>query len=1675
MSRTLQFLVLCVLLCFATAIHIRDWQKATGDVDVKAWAKDTTYYYFASALGITRVKISDYTRDLTIPLNNNEANVFALCLDTNYGYAIINPSAGAPMTVVQFNLGSATNFTRTASLNLFNVEYAASGAICSFDTNVPPTSLLIGISHLTLPAQIVQVGIAPFSLTRLGAISLQESEVKINTVCTDTATNIAYYGMSSNRVVAINTIGAFVLTRNNLYSGSLSTAITGTAAVTACYYDAGSNNIYWGFSNGYVMKTSKTVIGTAIGGTPQIVANMGVTALYADGTNQLYGTGSTATTGYIFRSDVALGVFSSTALTDDGNSPLPVGRVISTSPSPAFRWQIVHTGTTLVGKLWTYDGTNVRVNASSIALNLALSNVISPVDDGAGSFWVASTSPAAIIKIRTRDFAQLQRCSLNAGDGTPTSLIVDPSTVMVGTSGGHIVRFDMNCGRFAWNPQNVFGNGKACNFLLQDAVTSAGNVYCLSSTGTSVAKVGKSDATMTVTRVPFLNENTPVAAVLEPVSQMIYAVTSGATPTIVKFRLSDFVRVSVPLTLLTETGQLTSASDIAVDGTGSIYVLSGASSYVRIFKYSSGFAIQANATFQDSTFNDLNAYAMTVSGGVIYVTAAQQAATTPSKLIRFNANTLARTDSLLFTMSQSLPRTFTNQTLAPFKPVVLSTPPIAQLIGRDTPAIAFSVALCNDGQFYDETTGTCTCCPAGQWLPRETGTCLTCPQGFFCPTQCTISPTGCPAGSFCPQGSTAATACPSGYTSTFLSANCTICPAGSYCTNATVITACPAGTYQNFTGQTSVSACTACPVGQYSTTVGSSSPVNCIYCPAGQYSTVFGAASSTVCTNCLPGSTSDPTRTFCTPCTPGTANPTPGGLCSSCAAGQYANSFGALKCVACPAGQFNPNTTATYCQACLPGTYQNAVGQPACIDCLAGTFQPNSGAYLCYNCPTGTYQNATKATSCLSCPAGYSPGVGTGAEGQAYCGACPPGTFNNMLVGTNQCFSCPTGTYNANYNSTTCQACPAGFVPGALTTGVQNNGATHCTPCSPGTYKTVAASGDSCLSCPIGWYQPSPAASSCMQCPPGTGNSATGQTTCTLCQPGTFSSGDNIIGGACTPCPAGHVSGFYGANNCTKCPSGFTNDAAKTTCIACQIGQYGRDGLCADCPVGTYQPLTGQTTCLRCPAGTYQNGIKSATCLPCSPGSYSASTGAQTCVNCLEGTYAVGQFQLGFFQVGATQCSLCPAGWTTTSTGQTSCIQCQAGQFSAIPGAPACETCQAGSATPFVQQTSCQLCPPGTTVTSTGQTACSYCNVDTFNEVAGYPICKNCPTGYFTNVTRGNTYCITCNDGEYVLNAGGTQKQCAKCLPGAYLPPGVKAATCFSCPGGTYASGYGNTACTSCPAGTFVAGGGQSSVAACQLCALGSYSSAGSTACRVCPLGSYAFPAGKPGASSCKFCPSGTYSNFNNDGNLGETVCLPCPAGTYSAREGSHNIINTTSNNYNIREPHSTQDSCIPCPVGSFAATAGSAQCIPCPQSTYADVLGSATCKPCPGNTYNTQFGSTHFMNCTGNCPSGYTNYAQNTTGISKSDSCVACPAGTFWVSYSQPCLPCPAGTFNPKTAQTQCFDCANSTSIGSTVCCKPVSNGNSTSIVCSSASFGKLFNPMVLLAALALILAALL
>ncbi|XP_052805279.1 uncharacterized protein LOC128234798 isoform X2 [Mya arenaria] len=123
-----------------------------------------------------------------------------------------------------------------------------------------------------------------------------------------------------------------------------------------------------------------------------------------------------------------------------------------------------------------------------------------------------------------------------------------------------------------------------------------------------------------------------------------------------------------------------------------------------------------------------------------------------------------------------------------------------------------------------------------------------------------------------------------------------------------------------------------------------------------------------------------------------------------------------------------------------------------CVRCGAGT-EYNSATKMCERCPIGEYK-ASSTGQCSACQASLTTD-GTGASDISYCrDKCQTGSFFSLLSGDQSCVGCPVGFFQDDVGQFSCKACPQ-----SLTT--ENLGSVSQNDCQdPGTFTTTTTPGE---------------------------------------------------------------------------------------------------------------------------------------------------------------------------------------------------------------------------------------------------------------------------------------------------------------------------------------------------------------------------------------------------------------------------------------------------------------------------------------------------------------------------------------------------------------------------------------------------------------------------------------
>ncbi|WIA14215.1 hypothetical protein OEZ85_002754 [Tetradesmus obliquus] len=342
--------------------------------------------------------------------------------------------------------------------------------------------------------------------------------------------------------------------------------------------------------------------------------------------------------------------------------------------------------------------------------------------------------------------------------------------------------------------------------------------------------------------------------------------------------------------------------------------------------------------------------------------------------------------------------------------------------------------------------------------------------------------------------------------------------------------------------------CCPCPRNTYNT----GSEVVCVPCPVGSYTADTGATSKAACV-CYNGYRL--TSKGCSPDCPPNYYLENRGMASSIGS-----------CLPCPAGRVSP---------------RGSVGQLAC----RATRQPASPATIV--CQPGYGKaNGRSSEQCVMCPAGrYSLGGAT-----ARCIRCPDQSISKAGASTCACFAgrgwadchlCPAGTFSPGGSFAPCIPC------GLLLTSPPGAPSIDYCKCVAG-FGSTTDRPDDCLPCPVGTYQPDPAAATVRSAAVELTAARAGGKTNTL---------------PCTRCPAGRSTILTQASLASQCipdcPPGYgTQPPNYNRCLPAPVGRWAPGGPIGrsssqiqPCPSGRTTVRTMSATSKDCIARTTPSAI----------------------------------------------------------------------------------------------------------------------------------------------------------------------------------------------------------------------------------------------------------------------------------------------------------------------------------------------------------------------------------------------------------------------------------------------------------------------------------------------------
>lgn len=345
------------------------------------------------------------------------------------------------------------------------------------------------------------------------------------------------------------------------------------------------------------------------------------------------------------------------------------------------------------------------------------------------------------------------------------------------------------------------------------------------------------------------------------------------------------------------------------------------------------------------------------------------------------------------------------------------------------------------------------------------------------------------------------------------------------------------------------------------------SGTGCVNAPPGYY------ANSTLgkFVACPPGTAqSQSGQTSCQACAFGTYAVGPAAsICSSCAAGQYAPNVTSSTCVVANCSTLPLSQCALLPHACYVDTglckYGVDCRQLSHTDCVASaTCSATSGTQCSFSTADCTPYGADLCNSTLYLSTGatcdsrggvcvnpcLAPHWGpqcqyncTGDPLRSRCSSGYAGT-GDVCIGNTQTnpplCSCVAGAYGASCNQTCSCVDGQWCSDGIAGTGCQN--------CTAGT----AGTGGVCSPCAMGTFAPRAGTAACSICPDGQTTGGASSTGCIPCPPGARGSHSN--NGLCVTCSAGTFSANYGSTQCYNCVNGtYAVGLGNVACSSCHV------------------------------------------------------------------------------------------------------------------------------------------------------------------------------------------------------------------------------------------------------------------------------------------------------------------------------------------------------------------------------------------------------------------------------------------------------------------------------------------------------------------------------------------
>ena len=423
------------------------------------------------------------------------------------------------------------------------------------------------------------------------------------------------------------------------------------------------------------------------------------------------------------------------------------------------------------------------------------------------------------------------------------------------------------------------------------------------------------------------------------------------------------------------------------------------------------------------------------------------------------------------------------------------------------------------------------------------------------------------------------------------------------------------------------------------------------------------------------------------------------------------------------------------------------------------------------------------------------------------------------------------------------------------------------------------------------------------------------------------------------------------------------------------------------CPIGSYQPNTGQSSCLLSPPGNYTDVEASITPTPCPAGQYQPAEGQTACL-----IVDIGHFSLE----GSVEQTPCPKGKFQDSVGQSTCLDADPGYYVDIKGSNSQFPCPSGTYSQSSGSHSCTNADIGYHVPYSASSEQFECSLGTYSDTVGLTDCKLASPGHYTDVT-GATTDFACSFGFYQPLSG--QSLCLETDPGHFVSNNG-ATEQIECGLGFFQSQSGSYRCTPATPGNYVNRTGASAQTPCDS---GYYQNQYvSTECRAADQGHYVAEIGSLLQSKCEI---GSFS-----AQIASVGCTSATPGHFVSIEGATNQTVCSNGTF---QPEYGQSSCLNAEVGHFVSESDTSEQIPCHTGTYQNLVAMTSCIEADPGHHVPETGMTEQIICA----AGY--YQFN----SGQGTCLAADPGHFvQISGLTEQTKCIEGWYQPSEGKAECL-----------------------------------------------------